>query len=589
MLLVTPRAYACKNGSPAGLVGASTLRDSNGSLREWLHSGGSRRKVQPPPEGWEAAHQQQAGEEGWDASGSASGDAGLGRTIAALERAAAEAAAAGLHSSSPAAGPQPGAAQKPWRRPALPRLDVEAAVAQAVAEAAEEEAGEGEYAASPDDLISPLSSPTSSLGSPSLGDYSSASQLSSGQSSPEAPHRRRAGGSASGSPRRHLMTPSHLQHSGFNNPLWSQSPQAQPGPAAASFTPPAGLQLQDAAAAAAAGDVGAAASGSMWRSSSPAVCLSPEQDHTPMPTSRSRSEQAAEPGSSPRPRPSPAEQRPRSAGSDATHWFVRRSLDEDSPGDNGGLLESLLSPPLLKPAHTRLLGALMHTATPASAGSAAPAGGLGLLLEQGAEGEEEEEREQEQEAAPAAAAAAALPRAEPPARVADSRPSATAQPATAAATPATSAASVPQGGSSSAGSSSLVRRLALLALGAAVGAAAALTASTLQQQQQRPQGEGCSGGGSRRRRGVPPLRPPQPVPPLHTGEQKVHYGQQGAGQQQGPAEGRSSSTTTTTATSASTGAPTTLQAGGVSTSARAPAPQPPPISWDNPHALLTRG
>lgn len=314
---LTPRAFAGKAGSP----GVAALRDSNSNLRGWLHSGGqsgqkASPQVQQQPE--VAVGQEQEAQRGY-----------LGSTVAALERAAMEAAEAARR---PQAVPHQ---QQQPRRPSLPRLDVAAVAAAAAAEAAEEAGGSC--------LPSPLSSPASSMGSPHADAYCSSTTCTSAASSPGV-----------GSPSRYRLTPTRLQQHAHANPLWAHSPQAS-----------------------------APGGGS------------------------SRVGQVAETAAAPSPQPRAGEQR---------RHQEEEQAEERLRGSYGGgndLLESLLCPPHLKPAHTQLLGALMHTHTGPTAQQRA-AGEAAVAEAQRADAtaaalELQQEQEQEHSPQPAAVRALAAP------------------------------------------------------------------------------------------------------------------------------------------------------------------------------------
>lgn len=484
--LLTPRAFSGKGGA--------TLLNSGGSLRDALQRGGGH-KVDA-----------RAGPAERGLAGASSG--GLGRTIAALERAAAD---AGQPRSRPAAA---GPALQPRRRPMLPRLDVEAAAAQAAADAAEEGSsaeggGPGGSWAADDSTPSPLSSPTaSSMASPSPGGYAS----SSAASSPER-------GRAASPVRRRL--PGHLSPSRIDNPLWSQSPASQ------------GPNIHGAAAAPPAGAWPAAGR----HSAEPAAAAAS--------TSRSRSELAPE---------APAGSAAASPGKPAN---LRASFDGVGDGD-GGLLESLLLPPALKPAHTQLLGALMHTATPAREPAAAPrrVEQQGQLHEQADEAGGPQEGDGWDEAAPtdaAAAAEATLPNKEAPASSAPSEHSVAA---------AGAADAAPASGGSRGGAGGGARRLAMVLLSAVAGAAAVAAAGALQQRRGGggSGGSGSSSGSSNTKRRLPVLHP-QPLPSsMRDAQRKTHV--------QADLEGRQHKGD---AVKAGRGQPTG------------------PARWDGAHAELTQG
>lgn len=458
--LLTPRAFSGKGGA--------TLLNSSGSLREMLQRAGGH-KVDA-----------RAGHAERDLATAGSG--GLGRTIAALERAAAEAE---LSRCSPApAGPR----SQSWRRPMLPRLDVEAAAAQAAAEAAEEASSveTGTHTGGwdvGDSSPSPLTSPaTSSMASPSPGGYASSSAGSS-------PERRRAG-----SPARRAA-PGHLSPSRIDNPLWSQSPASQ------------GLPSRGTAAAPPA---------AAWPAAGRRSVEAPDAPASP---SRSHVEHAPEADS-----PLVDTAAGSAAASPAAGPNLRASLDSVGGGD-GGLLESLLCPPALKPAHTRLLGALMHTAAPAteSAAAARKVEQLRQLREQADAAQDARqpwEQGGEDEAAPADAALAAgagLPAHGAPASPSKAAPSQ----ATGAAgdgVPASSSRVAAAGGA---------RRLAMVLLSAVAGAAAVMAAGAVQQH--RGSGGSSSGSSSAKRR-RPVLRA-QPVPSMHGAERRTHSREELEGRQ----------------------------------------------------------
>ncbi|KAL4852996.1 hypothetical protein ACK3TF_005970 [Chlorella vulgaris] len=318
--LLTPRAFLGRAASPAAAGPIANLRDSTGSLKGWLCEDSSLKSD------WRLLEQQ----------GGANGGS-LRPSTTAKEGAAVE--AVGRASSPPTngagTGTAPGTAtgaaaatsrtatdapQQRWSRPLLPRLDVKAAAAAAAAEAAEqeeeEEAAAAEAAAAPAAANSPLSSPGSSTEVSPMAPYSGSSCVTSSCSA--------------SSPDCHRLTPNTLRTAALGNPLWGASPGSlAPSPAAAAA---AGTQIVlrqprfDEA-----GDTGAA-SNSM---------VSPP----PPPQTRQllRWEDEAE------------------GGADA---------DE---GYGGGLLDSILSPPHLKPAHSQLLGALMHTSGDSASRAAAAA------------------------------------------------------------------------------------------------------------------------------------------------------------------------------------------------------------------------
>ncbi|KAL4433855.1 hypothetical protein ABPG75_000296 [Micractinium tetrahymenae] len=496
--LLTPRAFNGKGG-------ATMLRNSNGSLREVLQRN-SAHKVDA-----------RAGHDGHAERDLVASSGGLSRTIAELERAAAEAEQ--LRSSPAPAGPS---SHQPWRRPVLPRLDVEAAAAQAAAEAAEggSTAGPGGLAgawAGDDSSPSPLSSPdASSMASPSPGGYGS----SSAGSSPER-HR-------GASPARRAFL-GHISPSRIDNPLWSQSPQSQ------------GLPSRGAAAAPPA----------MAR---PAVGWDdPEPAGTPASTSRTRSEHVPEMGS-----PLIGTAVGSGAASPARGSNLRASFDSMGGGD-GGLLESLLYPPALKPAHTRLLGALMHTAGPARDAAAAV-----LKAEQQAQLHEqakaaadagESETEEVEEAVPVEDAVAAVASSPTKERVRASPAKAPLAVPPAPATQAAQAAAAAQAEPAPTSSGGGARRLAFVLLSAVAGAAAAAAAGAVQQRRR---------SGLDRRRGDAGRRLPvlhaQPVPSMRDAERKTHSQEELEERQRKASRGKRSSK-------------------------QAPAP----VSWDNPHAVLTQG
>ena len=424
---LTPRAYACKPDSPAGGGTVPALRDSNASLRDWLH--GSSQKGGTP-----------AGAEG-EGQEQHAVSRGLGSTVAALEAAAAEAAEAArqlkLHQDKAQA----------LRRPSLPPLDVAAAAAAAAAEAAELDSGAREAYAP-----SPLSSPGSSYGSPGGAGYCSSSTYLSGSSSP-----------ALSSPARYRLTPTRLKQSGVANPLFDQ-PVASPQPAAASQAGGAPAVMQPGQEAAEAAEAATAA---------------PACEGGTCGSSRSSATAGVQPLSGLLQR-SPVrhlerEESEEEAGEEAA--YLRGSL-----GGGGDLLESLLSPPHLKPVHTQLLGALMHTRTAGHAAKPAQQAQMQQWVQQ--RGEESEEEETAVPAVLASAGAAAEPaeaaQQQQPDQ-AEEAAEAVAEPQLVADAPAAAAARRCGG----------LRRFSLLLLGAAAGAAAAVLA----QQQ--------GGSGRRRANGQP--------------------------------------------------------------------------------------
>ena len=419
---LTPRAYACKPDSPAGGGTVPALRDSNASLRDWLHGSGQKGGT---PAGAE--------EEGQHAV-----SRGLGSTVAALEAAAAEAAEAArqlrLHQDKAQA----------LRRPSLPPLDVAAAAAAAAAEAAELDSSARDACAP-----SPLSSPGSSYGSPGGAGYCSSSTYLSGTSSP-----------ALSSPARYRLTPTRLKQSGVANPLFDQ-PVASPQPTAASQaggTPAVVQPGQEAAGAAEAASAATAGEGGTCGSSRSSATAGVQ----PLSGLLQRSPV----------RHLEREESEEEAGEEAA--YLRGSL-----GGGGDLLESLLSPPHLKPGHTQLLGALMHTRTAGHAAKPAQQAQMQQWMQQ--RGEESEEEETVVLASAGAEAEPAEPAQHKQPGQAEEAAEAVAEPQLAADAPAAATARRGSG----------LRKYSLLLLGAAAGAAAAVLA----QQQ--------GGSGRRRASGQP--------------------------------------------------------------------------------------
>lgn len=410
--------------SPAGGGTVPALRDSSASLRDWLHGSGQK--------GGTPAGAEEEGQEQHAVS------PGLGSTVAALEAAAAEAAEVArqlkLHQDKAQA----------LRRPSLPPLDVAAAAAPAAAEAAELDSSARDACAP-----SPLSSPGSSYGSPGGAGYCSSSTYLSGTSSP-----------ALSSPARYRLTPTRLKQSGVANPLFDQ-PVASPQPTAASQaggTPAVVQPRQEAAGAAEAASAATAGEGG--------TCCS----------SRSSATAGVQPLSGLLQR-SPVrhlerEESEEEAGEEAA--YLRGSL-----GGGGDLLESLLSPPHLKPGHTQLLGALMHTRTAGHAAKPAQQAQMQQWMQQ--RGEESEEEETVVLDSAGAEAEPAEPAQHKQPGQAEEAAEAVAEPQLAADAPAAATARRGNG----------LRKYSLLLLGAAAGAAAAVLA----QQQ--------GGSGRRRASGQP--------------------------------------------------------------------------------------
>ena len=525
----------------------SAFRESNSRLGGWQRGGG-----EGADDARKAAHHQPGGQQEQVAPARSV----LARTIAALERAAADSAslpgpgagASSLRSPGfgsvhgtgavlPPAPPQQQQQQQQWRRPVLPRLDIAAAAAQAAAEAAaqEEEEAAGDWRGS-DGSSSPLSSPTSSLASPAGGYISSSSLLSSPMVSPSPGSTARTAGAA-GAPSRHRITPTALLNAAHANPLWNTSPQGRTAPAAhadggdddgcgaawrgrgTTSAAPSPLGFSGASFA------GVQRGGARWRQGGEGEAGAAARDmregsSATLPPSCSPAARLA----SPAPQPEGGQVQPDGSGSPVGSADV--SSMHTSWDDGGGLLESLLCPPQLKPAHSRLLGALMHT----SAGPMRPAQPTPAPTHAG----EEEEQEQEDVAAQQAEEQVAPA---PPAAAAADAPEAAAVQVAAAPSPSASN----HGG---------MRRLALLVLGAAAGAAAAVAAGVVQQQRQ---------DGAVRRRGSAAHRHPQRVPPLREGQRVVLAAAQAAVKQ--PAQQQELS--------------------GVSAA--------PAASWDNPDAIFTQG
>lgn len=430
--LLTPRAFSGKGGA--------TLLNSSGGLRDALQRAGSH-KVDA-----------RAGHAERDLAAASPG--GLGRTIAALERAAADAE----QSRGRLAPAGPGL--QPRLRPALPRLDVEAAAAQAAAEAAEESSSAGTAVqangwSADDSSPSPLSSPTtSSMASPSPERYAS----SSAASSPE----RRRGASPSRRPLPRQLSPSRI-----DNPLWSQSPVYQGPPSRGAVTP------------------------------LPADAWPPVGRHGPQPAAVPASASHKPSGLAPGAAHVPADRANPARGANM------RSSFEGVGGGDGGLLESLLLPPALKPSHTQLLGALMHTAAPP------------------ARREEREERQaqlpEHGEEPEAEAAGSVAPKAAP-AEAANESPTspleaAPSEPPIAAA----EAADAAPAGTNRGGAGSGARRLAVALLTAVAGVAVASVAGVMQQG--RCSSDRGSSGSARRRL---PVLHPQPVPSMRDAQRRTH-------------------------------------------------------------------
>lgn len=421
---LTPRAYACKPDSPAG-GGIPALRDSNSSLRDWLHGDSSGQEGAGSPGGWEERQEQDQVFRG------------LGSTVAALEAAAAEAAEAARQLKQ-----QHDKAQA-MRRPSLPPLDVAAAAAVAAAE--QDSGGRGAYAASP------LSSPGSSYGSPGGAGYCSSSTYLSSASSP-----------AQCSPARYRLTPTRLQHSSVANPLFDQ-PAASPAAASQAAGAPTGAPPKPEVAGASADAAESGTCGSSRSSATEAVRpFTGVLQRSPVRHLEQEEDEEEEEAA-----------------------YLRGSF-----GGGSDLLESLLSPPHMKPVHTQLLGALMHTRTSAVSANKP----VQQAVQHAAHAEQaeqpSEEGGEEEPAAPAAAAAegAGAAPVEPPAQ-GEPCPAEQAAEPVAMVEPAAAGPATPALGRSGGGS----RKLVLLLLGAAAGAAAALLA----QQQ---------GGSARSRASGPPTR-----------------------------------------------------------------------------------
>lgn len=444
--LLTPRAFLGRAASPTAAGPIANLRDSTGSLKGWLCEDSSLKSD------WRLVDQQGGANGGLrpctTAKGGAAVDA-VGRTSSPPTSGAGTGTAPGTATGAAAATSRTAtnASQQRWSRPLLPRLDVKAAAAAAAAEAAEqeeeEEAAAAEAAAAAAAANSPLSSPGSSTEVSPMAPYSGSSCVTSSCSA--------------SSPDCHRLTPNTLRTAAQGNPLWGASPGSRaPSPAAAAA---AGTQIVlrqprfDEA-----GDTGAA-SNSM---------VSP-----PPPQTRQllRWEDEEE------------------GGADA---------DE---GYGGGLLDSILSPPHLKPAHSQLLGALMHTSGD-SASRAAAAAAAAAQARQRARQLELGWRvvSDELEASPVDGAAAdggAVLRLEHPEQEEEEEEEArVAQPAAAVVELAGEAAEQPgvetlcsveaapagEGTEPSSNSSSSgLRRAALLLLGAVAGAAMAVAAGAVQQ------------------------------------------------------------------------------------------------------------
>lgn len=447
--LLTPRAFQGRAGTPGGGCTSAALRDSNSGLPAWRQGG---QKAGTP--------QQQAQQPGLAAeAGHQGNDSSLGRRLAAMERAAAQAARlrtspdAVASRSSP---PQPQQQVQQRRRPVLPTLDLQAAAAAAAEEAAEEEEEEAAFAAA--QAASPLSSPASSpAASPGAAYYSSSSYFSSSvaTSSPDP------------SPSRYRLTPNTLKTAAQGNPLWSTSP-----PRSLTPIPMPAFEEEEAQEEENLRQPEAVSPPLQPVAAPPALAAALEPQHGPR-----RSEPAAAEGP-----PQPEMLQPRRSA-------VEREEEEGEVAYSrcgGDLLESLLSPPHLKPAHSQLLGALMHTSGGGAAAAAAAAEQRRRMEEQRAA------EEQEQERLAAAAALAAAPAvsqveeaevdpsaAEAPAP--DTEPLPASQPVCTAA----SAATQSEVSSRAAGGGGGVRKLALVLLGAVAGAAAAVAAGASHQQQQR--------------------------------------------------------------------------------------------------------
>ncbi|PRW57599.1 hypothetical protein C2E21_3345 [Chlorella sorokiniana] len=428
--LLTPRAYACKPDSPASGGSVPALRDSNTSLREWLHGGGSSQKGTSPAGAAEERQEQQAA-------------SGLGSTVAALEAAAAEAAQAARQLK------QHQDRAQALRRPSLPPLDVAAAAAVAAAEAAEQDSAAREAYAP-----SPLSSPGSIYGSPGPAGYASSSTYVSSASSP-----------ALSSPARYRLTPTRLQQSSLANPLFDQlaaSPHCPPGsqtgavPAGPGAAQPRAEVITSPAAAAESGTCGSG----RRSATAGAQPLSGLLQRSPV-------------------RHLEREESEEEAGEEAA--YLRGSI-----GGGGDLLESLLSPPHMKPVHTQLLGALMHTRTAGYAAKPAAQPAAKQWVQQ--RGEESEEEESAVPAAPAAADAGVESAPAEPAAQQPSQAEPAAEPA-AAPQPAVESSDAAHSGRRGGG----LRKFTLLLLGAAAGAAAAVLA-----QQQGGSGRSKASGQPRR-------------------------------------------------------------------------------------------